>query len=199
MSCKLVRLTIIVYVFTFFPFEIHAESLLVLSDAQEEYPLGKYLSVLEDASGKLTINDVSQPEYHDQYRTFNEDTPNLGFSKSVFWVRLHLKNESNLNVWLLDQRFANTHYLDLYVASEDEKTYKITESGNLRPYSNRKIPHRRIIFKLPLESGQQRTLYLRFQSHAAISLSLQLWSESALANADRTDLVRISPRQRRPH
>ncbi len=169
------------------PVTVHAQVVLELNDAQGEYPLSQYISVLEDASGKLTINDITQLQYRDQYQSFNEGTPKFGLSRSVFWGRLRLKNESSQHKWLLDQGFTNTHYLDLYVPSKDGKRYRVTESGTLRPFSNRDIPHHRVIFEIPLEAGQERTVYLRYQSQAAIVFDMKLWSAGGFTNYDRVD------------
>lgn len=187
MSLNLARLRLIICAIAMLPPVLFADPLLRLNDTQEIYPLGRYLSVLEDASGKLTIDDVTRPEIRGKYRTFRKDAPNLGFSRSVFWIRLELKNESSQNHWLLDQRFAYVHYLDLYVASKSGKSWKVITSGNLRPYVDRDIPHRRIVFKVPLSSEQERTFYLRFQNQGPINLDLWLWSESAFANYDRVE------------
>ncbi|MCW8899371.1 MAG: hypothetical protein OQK95_01715, partial [Gammaproteobacteria bacterium] len=55
-----------------------ADGILMLDDSQGEYPLGKYVSVLEDKSQKLTINEITQSEYKDKYRSFTENAPSLG-------------------------------------------------------------------------------------------------------------------------
>ncbi len=184
---QLFRLSLLACVITLSPQVVRAEVVLTLSDAQSEYPLGQYVGVLEEDSGKLTVDDIAGPKYRDQFRSFNEDAPRLGLSRSVFWIRLRLRNESSQNHWLLDQGNANTHYLDLYVPGEDGKTFAVKESGNLRPFTNRDIPHRRIIFKLPIDTDQERTVYLRYQSQAAVILDMMLWSIPAFADADRVD------------
>ena len=38
------------------------QDFLILTDEQGEYPLGRYLDILEDSSGELTIEDVISPE-----------------------------------------------------------------------------------------------------------------------------------------
>lgn len=73
-----------------------ADSVLKLDDLKSEYALGKYISVLEDSSRKLTIKEITQPKFADKYQSFNQDRPGLGFSTSIFWIRLQLKNESKI-------------------------------------------------------------------------------------------------------
>ena len=36
---------------------------LILTDGQGEYPLGLHLDILEDPSGKLSIEEVASPEF----------------------------------------------------------------------------------------------------------------------------------------
>jgi hypothetical protein len=47
--------------------EINSAEQLVLTDEQEEYPLGLHLELLEDPGGGLTISDVSSAEFNDQF------------------------------------------------------------------------------------------------------------------------------------
>ncbi len=164
-----------------------ADTPLTLKDSKSKYQFGQHMSVLEDAEGKLTINEVSQQKNRKNFRILNKHAPNLGFTKSVYWVRITLNNNSSQTNWLLDQSFANTHYLDLYTQNDNKGDWTVRKSGNLRPYRNRDLPHRRIIFKLSLAADQQTTLYLRFQSHAAISLNLRLWTETAFFAHDRAE------------
>ncbi len=181
------RLSMWACVIALLPWSVQADGVLALSDAKSDFPLGQYIGVLEDADGRLGIEDITRPQYRDQFRTFNEDAPRFGFSSSVFWIRLSLRNDSSQNDWLLVQRFADTHYLDLYVPGEDGKSYEVTQSGNLRPFANRDIPHRLIMFRLSLAAGEVRTVYLRYQSQTDINLNMSLWSIPAFVVVDSLD------------
>jgi len=156
---------------------VQADPLLRLSNAQSEYSLGKYISVLEDNTGKLRVDDVSQAEFNDQFKTFKEDAPNLGFSESTFWVRLQIKNESATNNWLLVQHFSNTHFLDMFYREKNGESFKIKQSGNLRVVSQRDVKHRLSVFKLTIEPEEEQLIYLRIRSDAVINLNLKLWTE----------------------
>src|SRR5574339_684396 len=63
---------------------------VVLTDAQGEYPLGLHMDILEDPGGELTIDQVSSPAYEAQFIPSQMESPNYGFTKSVYWVRLDL-------------------------------------------------------------------------------------------------------------
>ncbi len=89
---------------------------LILTDEQEEYPLGLHLELLEDPGGELTIEEVSSPEFDSQiYHPARRQCRTIGFTDSVYWVRLRLDNETQqIDEWLLEVDFANMHYVDLY-------------------------------------------------------------------------------------
>jgi hypothetical protein len=69
---------------------------LILNDEQGEYKLGRYLQILEDPAGNLTIQEVSSPSYSEKFTASAEETPTFGYSSSTYWVRFHLKNEQLL-------------------------------------------------------------------------------------------------------
>jgi signal transduction histidine kinase len=149
---------------------------VVLTDAQGEYPLGRYLGMLEDPSGKLSIEDVSSPAYDAQFIPSPGEAPNYGFTKSTYWVRFHLKNDtSQTNLWLLETLFANMHYEDLYFPNPNGDGWIVKHSGNLRPFKTRDAATHQIVLAIPLAPHQGQTYYIRFQSQASMTLPLTLW------------------------
>jgi hypothetical protein len=110
---------------------------VILTDGQGEYPLGLYLEILEDPTGQLTIEDITSPEYNTRFRPRQQAVPNLGFTDSVIWTRLRLRNEASLNrQWWLEIGFANIHYADLYTPSPDGPGFVHKQTGTLRPFAS---------------------------------------------------------------
>jgi PAS domain S-box-containing protein len=160
--------------------EAQPEDLVVLSDGQEEYPLGRHLEILRDPSGGLTFQDVTSAAYRDQFTLSHVDTPNFGYQSAAYWARFRVRNQSaHIHNWILELGFANMHYLDLYLPLPDGTGYVVKQTGVLRPYESRDIPFRLLSFNLDVPSGSEQTVYLRFQSEASMTLPLVLWSQSA--------------------
>jgi len=162
---------------------VQALGTLILDGSQGEYALGRVFDILEDPLGDLSINDVISPEYANQFSPSQVDVPNFGMTQSVYWLRWRLQNRTTNNTkWLLDQGFANTQFMDLYQARSDGDGFRVRKSGNLRPYSNRDIPHRRIIFSIELPENSEQIYYLRVESGASMTLDLSLrtWPNLAL-------------------
>ena len=153
---------------------------LVLNDQQSEYPLGLQLQILEDPTGKLTIDDVSSPAYNSQFVPNQVEVPNYGFSNSAYWVRFRLANEAPQNTeWLLKVGFANMHYVDLYSPLPASEGFTVKQTGSLRPLSTRDVFDPNIVFKLQLPVQTQQTYYMRFLNGASITLPLTVWMRDA--------------------
>ena len=153
---------------------------LVLTDEQGKYPLGLHMEILEDPGGKLTIEDVSSPEFDSRFIPSQVEAPNYGFTNSAYWVRLRLDNETRLiDEWLLEVNFANMHYVDLYMPSQDGEGFEVKQTGLLRPVSTRDVIYPNIVFDLVVPTQSPQTYYLRFQNGASMTLSLTLWTKDA--------------------
>jgi hypothetical protein len=156
---------------------------LVLTDGQSEYPLGLHLELLEDPSGELTIQDVTSPAFDSRFIPSRVEVPNYGFTNSAYWVRLRLDNQTrSTNEWLLEQGFANTHYIDLYTPLPGGTSYAVKQAGILRPTTPDDVHSPRVVLKLTVPPQSQQTFYLRVKNGASMTLSLTLWKQAAFLN-----------------
>jgi signal transduction histidine kinase/PAS domain-containing protein len=156
---------------------------VILTDEQDEYPLGLHLEILEDPGGELTIEDVSAPEFDSRFVASEVEAPNYGFTESSYWVRLHLRNEARLTErWLLDVDFANMHFVDLYTPLADSDGFEVKQTGSLRSPETRDITHPRTVFNMPIPSQSEQTIYLRFQNGGPMILPLTLWQPNVFAD-----------------
>jgi signal transduction histidine kinase len=164
---------------------------LVLSDEQGEYPLGLHMDILEDPGGELTIDEVTSAQYSSQFTPSQEEVPNYGYTDSIFWLRLNLRNEtSHTNLWLLESQFPNLNYLDLYLPSE-QGGYWVKQSGALRPFGTRDIPYYHVVFEIPLAYQEEQAFYIRVGSGSSMTLGFTLWSPVAFATNKFANMLRI--------
>ncbi len=168
-----------------------AQQPLVLTDEQGEYPLGRHMDILEDPGGELTIEDVSSPVYAASFTPSTADVPIYGYTDSVFWLRLRLRNETPLTVQrLLEVNFPNLNYVNLYIPSEGGG-YTVKESGALRPFNSRDVPYYHVVFELPLDYQDEQTFYIRVESGSSMTLAFTLWSPETFAANKISDMLGI--------
>ncbi|MBE9509296.1 MAG: PAS domain S-box protein [Bacteroidetes bacterium] len=150
---------------------------VILNDKQDVYSLGLHLEILKDPSGKLTIDEITSPEFEGKFILSNKKTPNFGFTNSAYWVRFQIRNETEKTEnWLLKLGFANMQHIELFLPVSDEKGYIHTKTGTYHPFDTRDISDKKFIFKIPLKFGDEQIIYMRFKNDASITLPLTLSS-----------------------
>ena len=155
-------------------------NVVVINDRQDKYPLGRYLEILQDPSGELTIQDVTGPSYKDKFTPSQVDTVNYGYQSAAYWVRFRVDNQAeSIREWVLELAFSNMQYLDLYLPSPDGAGYLVQKSGVLRPYASRDFPFHHLAFNLAAPPRSEQTIYIRAQNQASMTLPLILWSSNA--------------------
>ncbi|MEE3717010.1 7TM diverse intracellular signaling domain-containing protein [Tumidithrix elongata RA019] len=170
-------------------------SSLILQDAQDRYPLGPYLEILEDKSAQWTIDAVNQPPLSQQFVRNQTERPSYGFTHSAYWVRLHLRNQASpRTAWRLEIGYPLIDRIALYlpdertqqpqnVAASDRKPQKwiVKYAGDSYPFAIREVDDRLSVFKLPLVPQAEQTIFLRFETTSSLPLHLTLWSLEAFA------------------
>ncbi len=124
-----------------------ARPLVLKDDGKLSYNLGLYIDILEDPTGKLNINDITGPEWAPKFKESTQTVHNLGFSKSSFWARIHIQNQTkNQLTWLLSQNYYQQDEVKFYRFKEGLWTETFT--GDTLPFSSREIDTKSFTFKI---------------------------------------------------
>lgn len=97
-----------------------AAETLQLAPDKSKYALSSNINVMEDESRKLTIEDVTKPEFGQRFRPAGPKTLSLGMTHSAVWLRFTLvdvPSPSNRlpREWLLDMGgWPYLDHVDLY-------------------------------------------------------------------------------------
>ncbi|MCX6133035.1 MAG: PAS domain S-box protein [Ignavibacteriales bacterium] len=191
----LVPILLIVSVFgVLIPPVLHAQHRgpLILTNSQGSYRLGLHLEYLEDKDRSLTIQDVSSLGFAGRFVKSDFEVPNFGITRSAFWVRLKVKNESDKEYrWMLEYPGSGANSIRYYVPREDSTGFTIKTTGSAYPFSSRDVPHRNLVFKAELPFGKETTLYLRVEDDGPVSIPLVLWASEEFGAKDRNELLII--------
>ena len=147
---------------------------LTLSHELKGKSLRPNLSYLVDSSGLAGIEDIaSRPEKFMSIPNHRGD-PSFGFSRDAYWFMFRVKNNSSVPVeWILDLNYPLIDFVELYVP--DNGTYRAMETGDLRPFDQREIPHRTFAFSLTEPQGE-RAYFMRVESSGSLIVPLKAWS-----------------------
>ena len=119
---------------------------LVLGPDVSKITMGKYIAVYEDATKKLTIEDVSTFPVSGKFDLSTQDEIGLGYTRSVIWARFTLDNPTQKPIRrYLEQSYSQIDELTLYTSNSDG-TFSAIRTGDNRPFDQRPIRHRNFVF-----------------------------------------------------
>ncbi len=173
---------IFIITFCLFSSNLLAEQKVILLDGKDVYDVGYEISIFEDSSNKLTINDVTKKKFRSKYISSKTKIPNIGISRSSFWIRLKIENKNHpSNVWLLAFEQVWCDYVELY--KKISGNWKaVTKTGDRRAFSTRDVKNRNFVFNIRPEKGT--TYYLKIKSDDGIQIPLKLYSPIAFSEKE---------------
>ena len=126
------------------------------------------VSILEDSSQILGIDQVLSSEMQQKFESIESMPLNIGYSKSVFWIRVKIDDSKNKNMSLvLDPGWSYYNVLDFY--------YPVNELNNkYEKFVSTISNDDEGIRYFPINQGNRGVYYLRVGSDRMLSVSLHL-------------------------
>ncbi|MGF1534652.1 MAG: 7TM diverse intracellular signaling domain-containing protein [Bernardetiaceae bacterium] len=125
--------------------------------------------IWEDPSATATFGKAQQQNF----LPINQSYLSLGYSKSAYWIRLQLRQESSYNDWRLLNPTSYTDELDYYIEDDRGGWYHL-HTGRKLPFAFRQnTEHVGFVFPLDFPKGETRTVYFRLVSNP-LNFPLQL-------------------------
>lgn len=156
-----------------------ADTLRVKAGLEELFVEPTCYSVLEDPSGQLTLAQVQQPAQAARFRAGNLlPTTTMEHPGSAYWLRLVVRAQGQLRQhWYLEMFDSHLNSVAFFPADGTAPTY----TGSDFPLETRKFPYKNFLFRLPLQSEQTQTYYLRLVSSSKTTFLSRLRTEQPLA------------------
>ncbi|MET4107822.1 7TM diverse intracellular signaling domain-containing protein [Hymenobacter sp. UYP22] len=138
-----------------------------------------FYSILEDSTGRLTLDEVRQPQRASQFQAGNRlPTTTMEHPGSAYWMRLIIRAEGELSQhWYLEMFDSHLNSVEFFPANGAVPTV----TGSDLPLLTRKFPYKNFLFRLPLQANQTHTYYLRLQSSSKTTFLSRLRTEQPLA------------------
>jgi signal transduction histidine kinase len=164
---------------------VHAEPSVQVAGKLDGVVLGRRMALLEDPSGKLSLEDVQRQA--SRFAMQSDDAPSYGYSHSTYWIRLHVDNQGpRVRDWLLE--LAYPHLDDVTLYEPRQGGYRARRTGDLQPFESRDLRYRSFVFVLQEPAASARTYYLRVRSDSAITLTARAWDAASFLEYQPRDL-----------
>lgn len=135
------------------------------------------VAVLEDPTGRMTLQDVLALG-DEAFTPWQEGTaPSFSYSTSAFWLRFPLSaGGAPGSAWILEVAYPLVQEMDMYLLDYRESREILHHRGGSRyPFHRRQVSYRNVVFPLGELSDPPYEVYLRVRSEAALVLPLYLW------------------------
>jgi len=134
---------------------------------------GNQVAILEDPTNSRSIKEVVDS---DAFVLSDVPIPNLQLSKSDFWIRFSIKNESDQEQILLALEYPMLSTCEFY-SMTDGRVQKLSYD---EAFSKRKYKHQNFIFDINLTKGATSVYYLRVKSSEQMVLPMIIGSEKTI-------------------
>jgi two-component system, NtrC family, sensor kinase len=162
----------------FFALCLQAQVVLTVTDPDAPPVLsGKFISYYEDSTTALPIDEVKKKAFTPS----QTEILNFDVSTSAFWLRLNVCNRSNNKV-LVEIENPLFDEIEFYLYNGDSLLYTETISKNAEfGQRSEKTPNYR--FRIPSQSSDTLTCYIKCQSLAQIILPVNVGTYQSFVNS----------------
>lgn len=153
--------------------------------------LTSYLSLLEDPSGTLTLEDVESPAYATRFVAHpgQGEAIGLGYTRSAYWFRLTLRNPGDQAatrmLLLAHPSYASAQFYHPPVAGARQ----VDITGRDLPFATRAHPNRQFVFPLVVPAHATHSYYFRLTDRGPLHVPATLWTVPAYHAYERADYV----------
>ncbi|MBT6434684.1 MAG: hypothetical protein HOK28_16430 [Deltaproteobacteria bacterium] len=160
----------------------------------ETAKLGPFTDYIEDATGALELENVKPGgSHHSMWIRHDAQTPNFGFTKSVYWFRMQMEApaEATPTAWLLRIAYPLLDQIDIHLRwhglGSDERTQYIQLGDSVR-FSERQLKHRQ--FLTPIEAPEaQLDIYMRVATTSSMQVPMEILAERDFLITDESRVI----------
>jgi signal transduction histidine kinase len=140
--------------------------------------IGKSVSILEDSKNNYDLQKVIAAH---NFVPSAIETPNLQLSKSSFWLKFSIRNESSSDRLMLALEYPTLTTCDFYYPENGR--YLVQKLSDTARFNQRKYQHQDFLFDIRLPKGSTATYYLRVKSSEEMVLPLILGTPAHIAQS----------------
>ncbi|GAA4350679.1 hypothetical protein GCM10023185_08670 [Hymenobacter saemangeumensis] len=147
-----------------------ASSVVLLRDTAQTYNLGPYWSLLADprpeaGASPLTLAQVRSARFAARFEPSSEAVPDRNNTGAGYWLRCRLRNDGRAGTsWLLSSQNSAVGPFELFLVAESGGVYHRVIDDEKNRAGSYAVPSHLYNVALPLQPGQEYTLYLRCSS-----------------------------------
>lgn len=180
------RLTVLFIASFIFSSVSSATPTILLPDSSFDLQITPYLSIYEDSSNALTIDDILSEKYQLRFSPSHSDNLRFSLSDSSYWLRFSItnphENKQTLVLSISNSRLDNIEY---YESKAGKINFIRSGSGALEKAQG---SHRQAYpFLIEVDAKKHQSYLIKIQSTSAINTHLRLQSNDQFLQSQQFD------------
>jgi two-component system NtrC family sensor kinase len=164
-------------------FICRAQPVISVKTEKENINIIQYVAIFKDSSGKLSLKEVSSPQFENKFILNSGKISNFGSTFLPIWCRFTVKNYTDQKLVLAVDN-SQMESLDLFILNATNYTHK--SISVYKPFNQREIFLNKCFFLIDIPRDSTRALYLRLQTQNGLQFPLQLSTTESLAESEQT-------------
>ena len=161
---------------------VYAQDTIVYSNSDINTLIGRQVATLEDKNNELSLDQVIRSG---DFKKSNNDVPNLQISKSAFWVKMIIRNQSRAADLALDIEYATIDSVTFFDVLPSGQVRKI-QTGEFIPFNKRDYKHQDYIFNLNILPGETHTYFLKISASEWMQLPMIIGTSMHISETNYT-------------
>ncbi len=149
-------------------FNLRAEN-IIIDNENNLINIGGDVEIYEDKTNNLSFEEVISKEFTPS----KSPVPNLGISKSNFWIKIPITNKTESEHLILELSLAIIDHIEFYYYT-DNNQINVIKTGDAYPFEKREYKDPHYLFDLNIPTGETKTYYLNVRSNEALQLPLKV-------------------------
>ena len=163
---------------SFIPLNFLRGEVIQLNNDYKDSFLTKEISYFEDKNEKLLFTDILN-DNEIPFKKYEKNALNFYISKSVFWLKFEIKNNSNHSDYWLEIINSYTDDIKFYYFTDSWNEMRDgDEADSKNTLENSNLP----MFPLFINKGDSKTYFIRIKSHEALELPIRIQRETEIMN-----------------
>ena len=164
----------VLIIIMFSMYSILGQSYIEYIDEDNHVSVGSKLEIYEDKEQEFSIEDILGKTFEKS----DNDVPNLGISKSSFWLRFRVKNRTGNPRLMVELSLATIDRVSFYYKKNNK--WEVIKSGEDYPFYDRKYKDPNYIFDCYAPQDSIETFYFKVSSSEGLQLPIILGTSKAI-------------------
>ncbi len=147
---------------------------LTLKNNQHFFEVHTASYYLEDATAKLTLQQLLLPENQQKFLKTTKTAPTFTNTNSIIWFRVKIENQSNTMQWVLENARAFTDSISMFILNDTNQVIATKHTGLMVVFSQRDFKTNYHLFSTQIPQNTKYSYYFRIKSNKSIQFPLTI-------------------------